>query len=101
MGPWGPLEQSPFGDSFKHASTAFWSCNLDCGANAVGDRVCSGGRGGCDGGAVAVNHKHGRAFTNVLQRTKVNIWESQAERKDEIGALYLRTHRYKNSARGV
>ena len=53
MGPCEPVEQSPFGDSFRHASTALWSCALDRGANAVGDR----GRGWR---AIALGHEHGR-----------------------------------------
>ena len=33
-GPCGLLEQSPFGDSLRHASTALRSSALDCGENA-------------------------------------------------------------------
>ena len=35
IGPCGPLEHSPFGDSLRHVSTAPLSCTLDCGENAV------------------------------------------------------------------
>ena len=34
MGPCRPVERSPFGDSFKHLSTALLSSALDCGENA-------------------------------------------------------------------
>ena len=34
IGPCGPLEQSPFGNSLMHASTALLSCVLDRGKNA-------------------------------------------------------------------
>ena len=33
IGPCGPSEQSPFGDSLRHASTALLSSALDCGEN--------------------------------------------------------------------
>ena len=33
IGPCGPFEHSPFGDSLMHASTALFSCTLDCGEN--------------------------------------------------------------------
>ena len=36
IGPCGPLEQSPFGDSLRHASTALLSCTFDSGKNAAG-----------------------------------------------------------------
>ena len=34
IGPCGPLEHSPLGDSLRHVSTARLSCTLDCGENA-------------------------------------------------------------------
>ena len=34
IGRCGLLEQSPFGDSLRHAPTALLSCTLDCGTNA-------------------------------------------------------------------
>ena len=33
MGPCGPVEQSPSGDSFRHSRTALLSSNLDSGEN--------------------------------------------------------------------
>ena len=33
IGPCGPLEQPPFGNSFRHVSIALTSCNLDSGEN--------------------------------------------------------------------
>ena len=40
IAPFGPLEQSPFGDNWRHVSTALSSVNLDCGENAeVGGRA--------------------------------------------------------------
>ena len=44
IGPCGPLEQSPFGDSLMHASTALLSCTFDCGKNAGGGQTALGGR---------------------------------------------------------
>ena len=38
--PYGASEQSPFGDSLMHASTALWSSTLDRGKNAGGG-VCA------------------------------------------------------------
>ena len=49
MGPCGPVEQSLFGDSFRHAFTAFRSCAWDIGANAVA-------RAGW--GAIPLSHDH-------------------------------------------
>ena len=51
MGPYGLVEQSPFGDSFRHVPTALWSSTVDRGANAVrgSGRVCVCGGGGWAG----------------------------------------------------
>ena len=35
IGPCGPPEHWPFGDSLRQPSMALLSCTLDCGANAV------------------------------------------------------------------
>ena len=38
IGPSGPLEQSPFGDTWRHVSTALLSSALECGENARNGR---------------------------------------------------------------
>ena len=53
IGPCGPLEQSPFGDSLRHASTALLSCTFDSDKNAAGAKSIRGivNRAGSKGGA--------------------------------------------------
>ena len=44
IGPCGPVEQSPFGDNFRHASMALLSSDFDCGEKtAVGRGLLSSG----------------------------------------------------------
>ena len=39
IGPYGPVEQSPTGDSLKHASAAALRSSLSCGKNVVPKKV--------------------------------------------------------------
>ena len=55
IGPCGTLGQFPFGDNFRHASTALLISTLDCGENAG---VVWGGVGWGRGEAVGLRSKY-------------------------------------------
>ena len=79
------LGQSPFGDNFRHATTAVLSSGVDCGEKA------GMGRGGV---------RWDRGETGGLSS---KFWDSynqsrQVSGVSAIGDMYLRTHHhYKNS----
>ena len=89
IGPSGPLWQSPFGDNFRHASTALLSSDLDCGGNAGMELA---GRGE----TVGLNSKFWDRHNEIESRL---YYMRQGSDLGKIGNVNLRTHHHcKNSA---
>ena len=59
IGPCGPLEQSPFGDNFRHALTALLSSGLVSGENA--------GVGWGGGKTLGLSSKFGMGYDESMQ----------------------------------
>ena len=88
--PCGPLEQSPFGDNFRHALTALLSSGLVSGENA--------GVGWGGGETLGLSSKFRMATTKARAVLYAKLYISHYARLG-FGCVYLRTHRhYKNSA---
>ena len=92
IGPCGPLGQLPFGDNFRHASTALLRSGLDCGENA------GAGVGWGRDDTVGLSSKF---WGSDSESTSMFILHEAGFRLGlgEIGDVSLRTHHhYKNSA---